>query len=221
VNMEGRAGRILIGIAGGTASGKTLVANRIFEALGGRRVVILKQDHYYKNLKHMPWEERIKTNFDHPDAFDTPLLREHVRDLLHGVTVEQPNYDFTQHVRLAETTRIAGYPIIVLEGIMVLGDEELRSMMDIKVYVDTDSDIRLMRRIRRDVSERGRTLESVLEQYERFVRPMHLQFVEPTKRYADIILPEGGYNRVAIDLLRTKIAAVLAEKWPLDEGEEG
>ena len=219
VNMrpEGRSGRILIGIAGGTASGKTLVATRILEALGGQWGVIVKQDHYYKDLAHLPWEERIRTNFDHPDAYDAPLLREHVRVLLEGKAVEEPQYDFTQHARLPRTASIGGQPIVMLEGIMVLTDEILRGMMDIKVFVDTDSDIRLMRRIRRDVSERGRTLESVLEQYERFVRPMHLQFVEPSKRYADIILPEGGYNKVAIDLLRTKLVSVLAEKWPLEE----
>jgi uridine kinase len=216
-----REGRILIGIAGGTASGKTLVANRIFESLGGRRVVILKEDHYYFDLAHLPFEERVRTNFDHPDAFDSDLLRAHLQTLLRGEAVESPNYDFSRHVRLPETTRILGHPIVVLEGILVLSDEELRSMMDIKVFVDTDSDIRLMRRIRRDVADRGRTLESVLDQYERFVRPMHLQFVEPTKRYADIILPEGGYNRVAIDLLCTKIASVLAERWPLAEEENG
>lgn len=211
------SGRILIGIAGGSASGKTLVANRIFEALGGKRVIIVKQDHYYKDLSHLGWEQRVQTNFDHPDAFDTRLLCEQVRALLRGEVVQQPSYDFTRHIRLPETTPIGGHPILVLEGILVLDDEELRSMMDIKVYVDTDADIRLMRRIRRDVAERGRTLESVLDQYERVVRPMHLQFVEPSKRHADIILPEGGYNRVAIDLLRTKIAAVLAEKWSPDE----
>jgi len=217
VTRRPKSERILIGIAGGTASGKTLVSNRIFEALGDRRVIIVKQDHYYKNLSHLPWEERIRTNFDHPDAFDTPLLRRHMAALLRGETIQQPMYDFTRHLRLEETVEIGGHPIIVLEGILVLADERLRGMMDIKVFVDTDSDIRLMRRIQRDVEERGRTLASVLEQYEHFVRPMHLQFVEPSKRYADIILPEGGYNKVAIDLLRTKIVSVLAEKWPLNE----
>jgi uridine kinase len=217
--MEGGGSgkRTLIGIAGGTGSGKTLVANRISEAMGERQVIVIRQDHYYRDLSAFPFEERVKTNFDHPDAFDTPLLRAHVRVLLEGGAVAQPNYDFTQHVRLPETTRVGGHPIIILEGIMVLGDEELRSMMDIKVYVDTDSDIRLMRRIRRDVAERGRTLESVLDQYDRSVRPMHMQFVEPTKRYADVILPEGGYNRVAIDLLRSKIVEILRERWPLEE----
>jgi len=216
---EGRSKkRTLIGIAGGTGSGKTLVANRISEALGDRQVVVIRQDHYYKDLSDLPYEERAKRNFDHPDAFDSRLLCAHVRVLLEGGTIAQPNYDFTKHIRLPETTHLGGHPIILIEGIMALGDEELRSMMDIKVYVDTDSDIRLMRRIRRDVAERGRTLESVLEQYERSVRPMHLQFVEPTKRYADIILPEGGYNRVAIDLLRTKIIEILRDRWP-PEGE--
>ncbi len=217
MSAESKAKRTLIGIAGGTASGKTLVAHRIFEALGGRRVVMVKQDHYYKDLAHLSWEERIRTNFDHPDAFDADLLRSHVRILLQGGMIQEPDYDFTHHVRLPRTRTIGGDPVIVLEGIMVLGDDELRPMMDYKIFVDTDPDIRLLRRIRRDVSERGRTLESVLEQYENFVRPMHLQFVEPTKRYADIIIPEGGYNRVAIELLRAKIASVLQENWPLDE----
>lgn len=217
MNSETKPKRTLIGIAGGTASGKTLVAHRVFEALGERRVVMVKQDHYYNDLAHLPWEERIRTNFDHPDAFDTGLLRSHIRALLQGRMIDEPDYDFTHHVRLPRTHAVGGHPVIVLEGIMVLGDEELRPLMDIKIFVDTDSDIRLMRRIRRDVSERGRTLESVLEQYEKFVRPMHLQFVEPTKRYADIIIPEGGHNRVAIELLRAKIASVLQENWPRDE----
>lgn len=216
----GRKGRVLIGIAGGTASGKSLVANRILESLGGRRVVIIRQDHYYRDLAHLPSEERARTNFDHPAAFDTPLLRGHLDALLRGERVATPTYDFARHVRLSQTTPIVARPIIILEGILVLADEGLRSMMDIKVFVDTDSDIRLMRRIRRDVAERGRDLDSVLEQYERFVRPMHIEFVEPTKRYADVILPEGGHNRVAIDLLCTKVASVLAERPPLAE-EEG
>lgn len=217
MSPDAPARRTLIGIAGGSASGKTLVANRIFEALGGRQVAILKQDHYYRNIGHLPFEERIKTNFDHPDAFDNDLLRDHVRALLRGESVEQPNYDFTNHLRLEETVTIGPHPIYVLEGILILSDEDLRSMMDIKVYVDTDSDVRLIRRIRRDVAERGRTLESVLDQYDRYVRPMHLQFVEPSKRYADIIVPEGGHNRVAIDLLGTKILSVLAERWPQEQ----
>jgi uridine kinase len=217
MNDSASSRRTIIGIAGGTASGKSMIAQRIFEALGGRRVTILKQDHYYKDLVHLPFEERVRVNFDHPDAFDTPLLRDHVTALLKGETIRHPLYDFTQHLRLRESVEMGGYPIIVLEGILVLSDEVLRSLMDIKVYVDTDPDIRLMRRIRRDVTERGRTLESVLEQYERDVRPMHLQFVEPSKRYADVILPEGGYNRVGIDLLYTKIASVLKERWPQDD----
>jgi len=210
--------RTLIGIAGGTASGKSLVAVRIFEALGGRQVAVIRQDHYYKDLSHLSWEDRIGTNFDHPDAFDTELLRDHIRRLLIGEAVDQPNYDFTRHIRLSDATRVGPHPIYVLEGILILDDEDLRSMMDIKVYVDADSDVRLMRRIRRDVTERGRTLESVLDQYERYVRPMHLTFIEPSKRYADVIIPEGGHNRVAIDLLKTKIASVLAERWPVEEG---
>jgi uridine kinase len=197
-----------------------LVANRILESLGGRRVVIVRQDHYYRDLADLPLEERMRTNFDHPAAFDMQFLREQLGGLLRGERIDAPNYDYARHVRLPETTPILGGAIIVLEGILVLADEDLRSMMDIKVFVDTDSDIRLMRRIRRDVAERGRSLESVLDQYERCVRPMHIEFVEPTKRYADIILPEGGHNRVAIDLLATKIASMLADRWPPAE-EEG
>jgi uridine kinase len=205
---------ILIGIAGGSASGKTLVASRIHDALGTQRVLILKQDSYYRDLSTLPEAERAAQNFDHPDAFDTALLIRHLGLLLEGGYVEEPVYDFTHHRRQAETRRVGGAPVIVLEGILILTDPALRELMDIKVYVETDADVRLLRRLRRDVEERGRTVASVLNQYEHFVRPMHLQFVEPSKRYADVIVPEGGYNRVAIDLLKTKIASVLAEKWP-------
>jgi uridine kinase len=205
---------ILIGISGGSASGKTLVASRIHEALGTRRVLILKQDSYYRDLTHLSEAERAAQNFDHPDAFDSALLIQQLTILLEGGYVEEPIYDFTHHRRIGQTHRIGGAPVIVLEGILILSDPALRELMDIKIYVDTDPDIRLLRRLRRDVEERGRTVTSVLNQYEQFVRPMHLQFVEPSKRYADVVIPEGGYNRVAIDLLKTKIASVLAEKWP-------
>jgi len=205
---------ILIGIAGGSASGKTSVASRIHEALGTQRVLVLKQDSYYRDLTHLSEEERARQNFDHPDAFDTPLLLQHLKFLLGGGYVEEPIYDFTHHRRLPQTRRVGGAPVLVLEGILILADVELRALMDIKVYVETDADIRLLRRLRRDVEKRGRTVASVLHQYEHFVRPMHLQFVEQSKRYADIIIPEGGHNRVAVDLLKTKISAILAEKWP-------
>jgi len=211
---------ILIGIAGGSASGKTLVTRRIIEAIGTRRVALMKQDSYYRDLSGMSEEERARQNFDHPDAFDLPLLHGHLTVLLDGGYVDEPVYDFTHHCRLQETTRVGGASVVVLEGILILADAALRELMDIKVYVETEPDIRLVRRIRRDVEERNRTVASVLHQYEHSVRPMHLQFVEPSKRYADVIIPEGGYNRVAVDLLKTKILAVLMQKWP-DEFTHG
>ncbi len=205
---------ILIGIAGGSASGKTLVASRIHEALSSRRVVVVKQDSYYRDLSGMSEADRARQNFDHPDAFDLGMLHSHLRALIEGGFVDEPLYDFTHHRRLPETRRIGGASVIVLEGILILADPDLRALMDIKVYVETEPDVRLIRRLRRDVEERGRTVSSVLDQYEHYVRPMHLQFVEPSKRYADVIVPEGGHNRVAIDLIQTKIAAILMQKWP-------
>lgn len=202
---------ILIGLAGGSGSGKTLVAQRIYEDIGSDKVTIIQQDSYYKELNHLSLEERKKQNFDHPDSFDSKLLFDHLIELLSGHDIEQPIYDFTKHSRKKETRKISDNIIIVLEGILILHYPEIRNIMDIKVYVDTDDDIRLIRRIKRDVKERSRTLESILEQYENSVRPMHLQFVEPTKRYADIIVPGGGHNLVAIDLLKTKIQASLKE----------
>ncbi|MCA9728084.1 MAG: uridine kinase [Candidatus Eisenbacteria bacterium] len=209
---------VVIGIAGGTASGKTMVARRIYETLGSDRVAIIKQDSYYCDLAHLEPAQRARQNFDHPDAFDIPLLRHHLEELIAGRGIDEPTYDFTQHMRAPETRRQPPAAVIVIEGILILAEPTLRELMDIKVYVDTDSDVRLVRRIRRDVEERGRTVQSVLRQYEQSVRPMHLQFVEPSKRYADVIVPEGGHNAVAIDLLRTKIAAVLMEAWIEIEG---
>ena len=203
---------ILIGIAGGSGSGKTLVSNRIYEDIGSDKVTIIQQDSYYKELKHLTFEERQKQNFDHPKAFDSKLLFDHLIELLSGHDVEQPIYDFKTHSRKKETKKISDNIIIVLEGILILHYPEIRKILDIKVYVDTDDDIRLIRRIKRDVNERGRSLESILEQYENSVRPMQLQFVEPTKRYADIIVPGGGFNLVAVDLLKTKIQASLKER---------
>ena len=202
---------ILIGIAGGSGSGKTLVARRLFKELGSDKVIIVQEDSYYKDLSHLPLEERSKRNFDHPDAFDEPLLIQQLNDLLDGKSVEQPIYDFTQHCRKKETYRIGNHIIIILEGSLVLHSPALRELMDIKVYVDTADDIRIIRRLKRDIQERGRSMESVIQQYEHSVRPMHLQFVEPSKRYADIIIPEGGYNDVAVDILKTKIQSLLAE----------
>lgn len=203
---------ILIGIAGGSGSGKTLVAETIYSDLGSDRVVILCQDSYYKDLSHLPAEKRRAQNFDHPDAIDSELLVEHAKALIAGKTIEQPIYDFVTHTLTEKTTTIGPHTIIVLEGILIFQNPELRELMDIKVFVDTDPDIRLIRRLKRDILERGRTMESVIDQYENSVRPMHLQFVEPSKRYADIIIPEGGYNRVAVDLLKTKIQALLRER---------
>ena len=201
---------ILIGIAGGSGSGKTLVAQKIYDELGSAQVVILKQDYYYKDLSSIPMNEREVKNFDHPDAFDMELLRAQVKELLMGGSVDAPVYDYKTHMRTRQTLRMGPHAIVVLEGILILDDPELRSWMDIRCFIDTDADVRLLRRLRRDILERGRNVESVLSQYEWTVRPMHLQFIEPSKRYADVIIPEGGFNLVAIDLLKTKIRAILA-----------
>lgn len=203
---------VLIGIAGGTGSGKTLVASRIAEEIGSDHVTVLQQDSYYKDLSHLPFEERAKQNFDHPDALDEELLYDHVRRLLAGEVVQVPVYDFGRHCRTGEFRAVGPHEVVILEGILVLYNEKLRQLMDIKVFVDTDPDIRFIRRLMRDIRERGRTLESVVQQYLDTVRPMHLQFVEPSKRFADIIVPEGGYNEVAIDILSTKIRDLLRRR---------
>ena len=204
--------RILIGIAGGSGSGKTLVARTIVRELGSDRVVIIDQDSYYKNLENIPFRDRESRNFDHPDAFDNELLKRHMRALLAGEEVDQPVYDYVRHARTRETRRIGEQLVIVLEGILIFYDPELRDLMDIKVYIDADADVRFIRRLGRDIHERGRSVDSVIRQYQESVRPMHLQFVEPLKRYADIIVPEGGHNRVAIDLLKVKIKDLLRER---------
>ncbi len=206
------ARRILIGIAGGSGSGKTLVARNIVRDLGSDRVVIIDQDSYYKNLEDIPLRDREARNFDHPDAFDNDLLRSHVRDLLSGEPIEQPIYDYTEHRRLTETRHIGERLIIVLEGILIYTDPELRALMDIKLFIDADPDVRFIRRLRRDLVERGRSVDSIIRQYEESVRPMHMQFVEPCKRWADVIIPEGGHNKVAIDLVKTKIRELLRER---------
>jgi uridine kinase len=201
---------ILIGIAGGTGSGKTSVAKEIFNKCGGQnQVVIIAQDAYYKDLAHVPFDQRIDFNFDHPDAFDDELLVEHLQKALSGKAVDIPTYDHKTHTRSKETKRIEPHKVILLEGILILDNQRLRDLMDIKVYIDTEADARLIRRLRRDIKERARTLESVLDQFEKFVMPMHLQFVEPSKRYADIIIPLGVENNVGVDLLMTKIKALL------------
>jgi uridine kinase len=204
--------RILIGIAGGSGSGKTLVARTIVRELGSDRVVIIDQDSYYRDLEDIPLRDREVRNFDHPDAFDTELLKRHVRELLAGHPIEQPIYDYAQHRRLRETRLIGEHLVIVLEGILIFVDPELREMMDIKLFIDADPDVRFIRRLRRDLVERGRSVDSIVRQYEESVRPMHLQFVDPSKRHADVIIPEGGHNAVAIDLVKTKIRDLLRER---------
>jgi len=202
---------ILIGVAGGTGAGKTLVAQSIAQDLGSESVALLEQDSYYKDLHHIPLGERENRNFDHPDAFDRDLLRQHLETLLAGEDVEMPVYDMRTHTRVGQPIKIRGRRVILLDGLLVLEDPALRHLMDIKIYVDADPDIRFIRRLKRDITERGRTLDQVIRQYESSVRPMHLQFVEPSKRYADLVIPEGGYNFVAIDLMKTKIRSLLAE----------
>jgi uridine kinase len=204
--------RILIGIAGGSGSGKTLVSRTIVRELGSDKVVVMDQDSYYRNLEDIPFRDRDARNFDHPDAFDGELLKRHVKELLEGGTVEQPIYDYSQHRRLKETRTVGEHVVIVLEGILIFVDPELRRMMDIKLFIDADPDVRFIRRLRRDLVERGRSVDSIVRQYEESVRPMHMQFVEPSKRYADLIIPEGGHNTVAIDLVKTKIRDLLRER---------
>jgi len=201
---------MIIGISGGTGSGKTTVANRILESVSADEVVFIQQDLYYRNLKDMPLDYRNAANFDHPDALDNDLLINHLKKLKSGEPVELPIYDFRTHARLPATTRIQSKPIVILEGILIFAEPRLREQLDIKVFVDTPDDIRFIRRLRRDIAERGRTLDSVIEQYIATVRPMHIQFIEPSKRYADVIIPEGGHNLVSIDLISGKIRERLA-----------
>lgn len=200
---------ILIGITGGTGSGKSTVSRQILKRNGEENVVIIEQDSYYKDQSHLTFDERVKRNYDHPLAFDNQLLLKHLKTLLNNKPIEKPIYDFEQHTRKNETVTVYPRRIIILEGILILYDEEIRNLCDIKIFVDTDSDVRVIRRIKRDIKERGRSLDSVIEQYMNTVRPAHLQFVEPTKKYADIIIPEGGYNEVAIDIIAAKINFIL------------
>jgi uridine kinase (EC 2.7.1.48) len=204
---------IIIGIAGGTGSGKSTVTNEIYKAITDKNVAVIEQDSYYKDQSDLSFEERVKTNYDHPFAFDNQLLINHLRKLINWEPIEKPIYDFENHNRKKETILVEPKDIIILEGILILYDEELRNLMDIKIFVDTDADVRVIRRINRDINYRGRTLESVINQYMNTVRPAHLQFVEPTKRYADIIIPEGGYNRVAIDIIVTKVNDIIRQKF--------
>jgi uridine kinase len=203
---------VVIGVAGGSGSGKTSVTKAIYENFKGHSIMMLEQDYYYKDQSHLPFEERLKTNYDHPLAFDNDLLIAQLNKLLQYEPIEKPVYDYTIHSRSSVTIHVEPKDVIILEGILVLEDERLRNLMDMKLFVDTDADLRIIRRLSRDIKERGRSMDSVIEQYTNVVRPMHNQFIEPTKRYADIIIPEGGQNYVAIDLLVTKIQTILEQK---------
>lgn len=200
---------VTIGVAGGTGSGKTTVSAQILERVGSKHISYLPHDAYYKDLSTLSPEERSRINFDHPDSLDTPLLVEHVKQLRQMQSVEIPVYDFTRHMRVEETLHVSAQPIILVEGILIFSEPDLRKLFDIKIFVDTDADIRFIRRLKRDIQDRGRTAESVINQYLSTVRPMHMEFVEPSKRYADVIVPEGGFNWVAIDMIADRIRSML------------
>lgn len=201
---------VIIGVAGGTGSGKTTVARRILDRVGAEHIAYIPHDAYYKDMGHLPSEERQKLNFDHPDSLETSLLVQHLKQLRKGRAIDIPVYDFTRHTRTPNTIHIEPAPIILVEGILIFAETELRALFDVKLFIDTDADIRLMRRLKRDLQERGRTFESVIEQYITTVRPMHLEFVEPSKRYADVIIPEGGFNEVAIEMVAARVRGLLA-----------
>ena len=200
---------IIIGVAGGSGSGKTTVVRKIVKSLGHDQVTVLHHDSYYRDASQLSLEERQQINYDHPDSLETELLVQHLEQIRAGSDVDVPVYDFTSHTRLAERELAPARKVIILDGLLILWDRRLRRLMDIKVYVDTDPDIRFIRRLTRDIVQRGRSAESVIRQYLDTVRPMHLDFVEPRKRYADLIVPEGGHNRVAVDMLITKVRAIL------------
>lgn len=201
---------VVVGVAGGSGSGKTTVVRELVRGVDPDRVALLHHDSYYRTFAHLPPAERARVNFDHPDSLETPLLVHHVEELLQGRAIEVPVYDFTSHTRAPGTHRVEPRDVIVVDGILVLAEPTLRALMDIRIFVDTDPDLRFIRRLVRDLEERGRSVESVVEQYCGTVRPMHLDFVEPSKRYADLIVPEGGENRVAVDMLVTKVRSILA-----------
>jgi len=202
---------LVIGIAGGTGSGKTTIADYILETVGPEKIAFLPHDAYYRDQTNLTSEERSQVNFDHPASLETELLIEHITNLRNQQTIHLPDYDFKTHSRTKETIQINPQPIILIEGILILAEPELRNLFDLKIYVDTDADIRFIRRLKRDIEERGRTTESVINQYLETVRPMHLEFVEPSKRYASVIIPEGGYNTVALDLIVARIESMLQE----------
>ncbi|TFU60028.1 uridine kinase [Gemella sp. WT2a] len=200
---------LVIGIVGGSGSGKTTVTKRVIEELSQDKVVLIEQDYYYKNQDHLTMEERVKTNYDHPDAFDNDLLAQHLQELIQGREVDMPIYDYVNHTRSSETKHQESKEVIILEGLFGLYSKTLREQLDIKIFVDTPSDIRILRRLLRDMKERGRSVESVISQYLTSVRPMHEQYIQPTRQYADIVIPDGGYNDIAVDILLTKIKSIL------------
>lgn len=202
---------VIIGIAGGSGSGKTTIAESVVTAVGLDTVSLIQHDAYYRDLPHLDFAERSKVNYDHPDSLETELLIEHIHQLRSGSEIERPVYDFTDHRRTTETVLVKPHPVVIIEGILVLSERDLRSVMDLRIYVDADADLRLLRRLQRDIIERERTLDSVIAQYQQTVRPMHLQFVEPSKRYADIIVPSGGYNLGAVGTITSMIRDVLYE----------
>ena len=210
--MPDRPTPVIIGIAGGTGSGKTTVANVILRRAGAAHIAFLPHDAYYKDIQDLPRFQREALNFDHPDSLETSLLVEHLRRLRAGEAVEIPVYDFTTHSRTHQTTRVEPQPIVLVEGILIFSEPDLRELFDVRIFVDTAPDVRFIRRLQRDVKERGRTVESVIHQYETSVRPMHLEFVEPSKRYADVIIPEGGLNLVAMDMVVARIETLLGQR---------
>jgi len=203
---------LVIGVAGGSGSGKTTVTRAIVERVGAQRIALLPHDAYYSDLSHMPFEERHRVNFDHPNAFDNGLYLAHIDALIAGQAVALPSYDFATYTRQPEVLPVPPQPVVLLEGILIFADADLRARMNIKLFVDAESDLRIIRRLQRDMIERGRSAESVIEQYLKTVRPMHLEFVEPSKRYADIIIPRGGLNAIAIDMIAARIELMLAER---------
>jgi uridine kinase len=202
----------LIGIAGGTGSGKTTVARRIYESLHLDSAVFIDHDAYYRELGHLPLEERERMNFDHPDSLDNDLLLGHLRELIEGRPIQKPVYDFTRHTRAPQTVHVEPRGVVLVDGILLFVDPRLRELFDLKIFVDTEADVRFIRRLKRDINKRGRSLESVIEQYLGTVRPMHFEFVEPSKRYADVILPRGGQNTAGIEVVAARIRERLAEK---------
>jgi len=200
---------VTIGVAGGTGSGKTTVSNQIIDRVGQKNIAYMPHDAYYKDLSKLSDDERDRINFDHPDSLDTELMIDHIKRLQLGESVNIPIYDFTTDRRTMETLPVGPQPIVLVEGILIFTERELRDLLDIKIFVDADADIRFIRRLERDVKERGRSVDSVIEQYLRTVRPMHLKFVEPSKRYADVIIPQGGFNLVAIDMVADRIRSML------------